>query len=163
MTIENAKAEMLASLTAHAEKFSSLGFITSVRSYYTDKSLEEHEELCRGAETLWCELSVRCEGMDEDDGLVYDLYADLERDGVNIKENEENEGVIETALTDLYNALAEAPDPTERFMEEYRKATEEFDAEMAEFERKLKRMKYISYGAAAVAIVAIVIIFLVTL
>ena len=164
MTIENAKAEMLEKLSAHAEKFNALGFIASVRTYYTDKALAEHEELRRGSETLWCELIIRCEGMGEDDGLIYDLYADIAKDGENIKETQEDSaGIIESALTELYGVLSESDDPKARFMEEYERATAEFNAEIKEFNRKLRRMKFVAYGAAAVAVIAIATVFITSL
>ena len=164
MTIENKRAEMLEVMTEYAEKFTSLGFITGVRSYYTDKSLEEHTEIRRGSETLWCELLIKCEGMDDSDGLVFDLFADIERDRINVKEADSDaELSVKATLDELYETLTEAPDPNARFMEEYKKAQDEFDEQMREFEKKFKRLRYLSLGAAAIVIICVIIIFVASL
>ena len=161
MTVENKRAEMLEVMNGYAEKFAGLGFSTAVRAYYTNKSLEEHTEPRRGDETLWCELLIKCEGMDAGDGLVFDLFADIARDGVNVKDaDNEAEASVKETLDTLYAELVEAPDPNARFMEEYQRAQAEFDAEMAVFERKFKRLRYLSLGAAAIVVICIVIIFI---
>lgn len=163
MTIEAAREKILATMNGHAEKFKNLGFITTVRTYYTDKSLGETDTLTRSAETLWCDLLISSENMSDGDGLLYSLYADIDKDGINIKEPVENEEAITSALNELYATLSEAESPTERFMEEYEHATAKYASEIKLLEKRLNRLKYLSYAAVGITVITIFIIFVLSL
>jgi hypothetical protein len=155
MTVSTAKAEMLQKMTEYAERFSDLGFITSVRSYFTDKALEESEMQKRGSETLWCELSVRAEG-GEDDAIVFDLFRDLTKSGDEVITDAANsDSETFAAIEELYTTLSDADEPVARFNEEYSRISEQFGAEMKEFEKKLKRLKILSLAAVAIVLISI--------
>lgn len=156
MTVINAKEEMLRKMTEYAERFSTLGFITSVRSYFTDKTLEESEIQKKSSETLWCELVIRTEDGGEDNAIVFDLFRDLNKAGdeiINEADNRDSETF--EAIEELFSALSSADEPVARFNEEYSRISEQFNTEMKEFEKKLKRLKFLSLAAVAIVLISI--------
>lgn len=164
MTVQNAKSELLSRINEYAEKFSALGLITETRVYYTDKSLREHEQLCRGIETLWCELSVRCENIESEDALLYSFFRDIERDGETVKEADiQADSETAEALDELYGALSSADEPIARFMEEYERTCAEFNAQMEAFEKKLQKIRRLSYIATGIVVLMIAVIFILSL
>ncbi len=161
MNIETARAEMIARMQAHAEKFAELGFNATVRTYFTDKALAEYDEFKRGCVTLWCELKISTHEMQDEDGIIYELYADIDKNGTDIKNSEpKNESEIEAALTELYTSLCEPENAQDAFLSEYARISEEFDARMQEFEKKITRLRYLSLTAVGVVILCAAIFFI---
>ena len=157
MTIENAVKEMSARLAAHAEKFKALGFLADTRVYYTDKSLAEHTEMKKGCLTVWCELKISVPDMEAEDGLIYELYSDIDKNGTDIKAiGDDAKCEIEEALSELYSTLSEAEDAKAAFLTEYHRVSLEFDEKMAEFEKKITRLRYLSIAAIGVVAIALI-------
>lgn len=164
MNIECAKAQMYERMAAHAEKFAALGFRASVRVYYTDKSLSEYDEYKKGCDTLWCDLQISTPEMEEDDGLIYGLFAEIDKNGTEIKDAApKNESQIENTLNELYAEASESDDPKASFSKEYERITQEFNEKMNEFESKMKRLKYLSYAAIGVILISIAAVFIASL
>lgn len=157
MTLENTKKQLLPILNEYAEKFTALDFVAKTRIYYTDKCLNEYDEFSPKCETVWFELSVRCENMEEGDALFYSFFRDVEKGGVNLKESDSDadEETI-NALEELYSSVSNSDNPTLQFMTEYERSLAEFREHMEIFEKKLKKIKYLSY--AAIGIIAIILV-----
>ena len=161
MNIENARSEMIERMQVHAEKFDKLGFNATVRTYFTDKSLAEYDEFRRGCVTLWCELKISTPEMQDTDGIIYELYADIDKNGSDIKDAEpKNESEVEVALTELYTSLCESDDPKKTFLSEYARISKEFEERMLEFEKKITKLRYISLAAVGVVILCAAIFFI---
>ena len=164
MDIETAKVQMTEKMHSHAKKFISLGFRADVRVYFTDKSLFEHEELHSGCDTLWCELKISSPDMQEGHGLIYELYADIDKNGTDIKTYKaKNTGEIDSALEELYLSLSESDNPIQLFTQKYEEAVIDFDEQMRLFDLRMKRIKYISFGAFSVVLLISLIIFILSL
>ena len=164
MTIENAITEMTARMSAHAEKFAALGFRAEIKVYYTDKSLEEYTEMKKGCSTVWCELKISTPDMEENDGLIYELYADIDKNGTDIKDGEQLvESEIENALSELYSAVSEASDPKAAFLTEYARASAEFDEKIKEFEKKITKLRHVSIAAVGIVAVLLIIVLICSL
>ncbi len=164
MTLENAIAEMSARMQANAERFASLGFLTDVRVYYTNKSLEEYECKNKGCNTVWCELKISTPDLEKNDGLIYELYADIDKNGTDIKSTEAvNKSEIETALDELYSAVSEADDPKQVFLCEYERVSAEFDEKMREFEKRISKLRYLSAAAVGIVVISLIIVLIASL
>lgn len=164
MTIENAITEMSARLSAHAEKFKALGFLADIKVYYTDKSLNEYTEMKKGCLTVWCELKISTQEIDADDGLIYELYADIDKNGTDIKAiGDDAKSEIEEALCELYSTLSSSEDAKTAFLTEYQRVSLEFDEKMAEFEKKIKKLRYLSIAAVGGVAVSLIIAFIASL
>lgn len=164
MTIENAINEMTARMTAHSERFAALGFLTQVRVYYTDKSLEEYENMKKGCTTVWCELKISTPEMNEDDGLIYELYSDIDKNGTDIKNIEDGEkSEIEEALNELYAAVSDSDNPKEAFLSEYERASAEFDEKMKEFEKRITKLRYLSLAACGIVAISLIAVLIASL
>ena len=144
-------------MTSYAERFEALGLRASVRIYFSDKMLSEYDEVKKGCTTMWCELKLSTPEMEED-GLLYELFADLDKSTTQIKDGEPtNESEIEKALDELYEALRNDEDPISKFAEEYERVNREFDEKMSEFEKKMRRLKIISYIAMGVVVFSLIL------
>ena len=153
MTLLEAKSVMEAVMTEYAEKFRALGIIAEVRTYYTDKKLTEYPAPSNDSRAVWCDLTIGAPEIDEDDYIIFSLSAEIKRGSY------EPEGIKELKweLDRIVEELSASENPVAYLIEECEKTKRECEASMAEFEKKLEKMRMTSKILIGILIAATVL------
>ena len=123
-----------------------------------------YENMKKGCTTVWCELKISTPEMNKDDGLIYELYSDIDKNGTDIKNTEDGEkSEIEEALNELYAAVSDSDNPKEAFISEYERASAEFDEKMKEFEKRITKLRYLSLAACGIVAISLIAVLIASL
>ena len=159
ITIEEAKGKIKAELAKYAIRFEELGARTAIEFSYDTRSFAPCTESDRRLAVMSCDLAIRSANM-MDDALFYGVVVDAsQKRGVDEEKLDVEIGVTRELLDELLAKLETSEDIDAALDAELVVATEESQAAMAEFTKKMKNMERV---AKAVAIIGVIIVVAVT-
>ena len=140
ITIEEAKGKIKAELGKYAIKLDEMGVGTAMEFSYDTRSFAPCTESDKRLAVISCDLIVRSENM-LDDGLYYGVVVDAShKRGVDEEKLDLEIGVTRELLDELITKLETCEDVNAMLDAELVVATEESQAAMAEFTKKMKNM-----------------------
>ena len=163
MTVQEAYSAIDKAIEKYAPQLRDLGFVVKKRIFYTDKNLVQMQEFTEKSILIFGDISIGCEGMEEDDFCNYSVCAEITTAIVKDETLEKNLAEFKADLDMFIERINEAGADSaayERIISEISKEQEaEAEAAALEFANEMKkaRTKLLIAIGVLVAVLAVIV------